>query len=240
VRARSGQWDEWECPLTGASVGADCGAEDFGEGECVPQVALAVMEGRQPMPARGGEGGLAGPVRLAMAQIRERRRSRVEESGFGGKGTMTEQAGTVRLEEMSPEELLELITRARKITTEKKRAVARTERQRLTLLPKLRKRLQLVLAKRKLLEETAEELSDQIEGLVAGMPLAHHKGTKVTKVTGAGIRRYTPEEDQELLELQAEGLTARQIGERVGRARTAVYARLAVLKKRARAEAVHG
>lgn len=48
---------------------------------------------------------------------------------------------------------------------------------------------------------------------------------------GRVVRRFTPEEDAHLLRLEAEGLTATQIGRQIGRAHHTVMGRLSALAR---------
>lgn len=58
----------------------------------------------------------------------------------------------------------------------------------------------------------------------------------LTMRNGHPVRAYTPEDDRQLLALEAEGLNYHQIAKRMGRKRNSVLGRLATLARREAAE----
>jgi len=266
ARATSGQFDEWECPLTGASVERTCGLQYFDEGECVPRVALAVMEGRQAMPT----GQLEGPVRLGMAAIEKRRNHpQMNTDGHGSKKRRTAMA-ELNTAEMSLEQLLELAAKLRKQATAMRREVRRVEGQRGRLEPTLKKRLGVLLDKKQMFNTRIDakivEVTEKLEALAAGKAIASkpltqaqlaakRKGLARARATLAhmnaraepviygvppGTRAWTPEEEATMLRLREEGKTGPQIARELGRPLAAVYTRIGLLKRRAPAKEVDG
>jgi hypothetical protein len=196
----TGQWQEYECGLTGASISRDC--RTFGD--CMPRWAWAILWGQRPLGDLGRRGRdarenlirqIARRKSVEIGEITEeslaRARAELQSTGYRS-DQMAEEQAVRDLTTMTTDELEELLEKVR----EQKKARLKVQKQR----PALKRRLDLQRAKRDDLNKTIQWLEDAIakidRGETADMPMLRRKKGG-GPISPAGTQRVISPESRE-------------------------------------------